>query len=40
MCGSTFKIKVKAIRYLTYEEVKTMTYQELKVRKYNDLKGE
>lgn len=38
--GSTFKLKVKAIRYMTYNELKTKTYNELKQFTYNELKGE
>lgn len=40
MFGSNFKVKVKAIRYLTYEEVKTMTYEQLKSYEYTVMKGE
>lgn len=38
--GSTFKIKVKCIRYMTYDEVKTKTYNQIKNYTYNELKGE
>ena len=38
--GSTFKLKVKAIRYMTYNELKTKTYNELKQFTYNELKGD
>lgn len=38
--GSTFKIKVKAQRYVTYEEIKNKaTYNSLKNFTYNQLKG-
>ena len=40
MLGSTFKLKVKAIRYATYEELKPKSYTEVKSYKYSDLKGE
>ena len=38
--GSTFKLKIKAIRYMTYNEVKTKTYNQIKNYTYNELKGE
>lgn len=38
--GSLFKLKIKAIRYMTYNELKTKTYNELKQYTYNELKGE
>ena len=38
--GSTFLLKIKAIRHLTYEEVKTKTYNQIKEYSYNELKGE
>lgn len=39
--GSTFKLKIKAIRYATYNEVKTkLTYNTLKNYTYGQLKGE
>lgn len=39
--GSIFKIKIKAIRYATYVELKTKqkTYNDLKSFTYKDLKG-
>lgn len=39
--GSTFKlkIKIKAIKYLTYKEMKAKTYKYYKVYKYKNLKG-
>lgn len=38
--GSTFLLKIRAIRYLTYEEIKTKTYSKIKEYTYNELKGE
>lgn len=38
--GSTFLLKIKAIRYLIYNEVKTKTYNEIKNFTYNEMKGE
>ena len=38
--GSTFLLKVKAIRYLTYDELKEKTYSENKAYTYSELKGE
>ena len=40
MFGSSFKLKVKAIRYLTYEELKTMTYEQIKTYTYSQVKGD
>ena len=37
--GSTFRLKVKAIRYATYAELKTKTYNDIKNYTYNSLKG-
>lgn len=39
--GSTFKlkIKIKAIKYLTYKEMKAKTYKYYKAYKYKSLKG-
>lgn len=37
--GSTFKLKIKAINYLIYKEVKTKNYKYYKNYKYKDLKG-
>lgn len=37
--GSTFKLKIKAINYLTYKEMKTKNYKYFKNYKYKDLKG-
>lgn len=39
--GSTFLLKIKAIRYATYEELKTkLTYTTLEDYTYGQLKGE
>ena len=38
--GSNFKMKIKAIRYATYNELKNKTYNYSKKFKYKDLKGE
>ena len=38
--GSTFKMQIKVIRYITYNELKTKTYNEAKNYTYNELKGE
>ena len=38
--GSVFKIKIKARRYTTYEELLDVTYNELKLKKYKNLKGD
>lgn len=37
--GSTFKLKVRVIKYLTYKEMKTKNYKYFKDYKYKDLKG-
>lgn len=38
--GDTFKLKVKAIRYVTFDELKTLTYNQVKNFTYGNLKGE
>lgn len=38
--GSTFLLKIKVIRYLTYQEVKQKTYNETKSFTYAELKGD
>ena len=38
--GNTFKLKVKAIRYVTFDELKTLTYNQVKQFTYGNLKGE
>ena len=38
--GSTFKLKIKAIRYMTYRETKTKNYNYIDDFEYKDLKGE
>lgn len=40
MCGSVFKLKIKAIRYMTYEEMKSLTVLNLKSYTVSSLKGE
>lgn len=37
--GSTFRLKVKTINYLTYKEMKTKNYKYFKNYKYKNLKG-
>lgn len=37
--GSIFKVKVKAINYLVYKEIKTKDYKYFKSYKYKNLKG-
>lgn len=37
--GSTFKLKIKAIRYATYNELKYRKYDNMKSFNYKDLKG-
>lgn len=37
---STFKIKIKARKYLIYEELKSKTYNFFDSYRYNNLKGE
>ena len=37
--GSTVRLKVKAINYLTYKEMKTKKYKYFKSYKYKNLKG-
>lgn len=38
--GSTFKIKIKAIQYMTYEDLKRKSWNDLKKYTYKSLKGE
>lgn len=38
--GSSFKLKIKAVRGATYEELKSITWNDLKKYTYSDLKGE
>lgn len=38
--GSTFLLKIKAIRYLTYEEIKQLTISKLKEFTVSQMKGE
>lgn len=37
--GSKFVLKIKAIRYLTYKEMKNKNYSYYKNYKYKDIKG-
>ena len=38
--GSTFLLKIKAIRYSTYDELKEKTYNQNKAYTYAELKGD
>lgn len=38
--GQSFKLKVKAIRYLTFEELKELTFTEVAQYTFGELKGE
>ena len=38
--GDYFKIKIKCINYMTYDEVKAKTYDQIKTYTYSELKGE
>lgn len=38
--GSNFLLKIKAIRYATYEEIKARTYNNIKSYTYKELKGD
>ncbi len=38
--GSTFKLKVRVIEYLTYSEIKELTVEQLKQYDTSELKGE
>lgn len=38
--GETFKIKIKTIRHLIYEEIKKITINDLKKFTINQIKGE
>lgn len=38
--GSSFRLKVKAIRYATYNELKPFNYNEVKNYTYKELKGD
>lgn len=37
--GSNFLLKIKAVRYATYEELKSKTYNEIKTFTYKELGG-
>lgn len=38
--GAIFKLKVKAVEYLTYSEIKELTVEQLKQYTTSELKGE
>lgn len=38
--GDKFKLKVKAIRYLTFDELKTLTFDQVKEYTFGQLKGD
>lgn len=38
--GDRFKLKVKAIRYVTYDELKELTYNQVRNFTWGNLKGE
>lgn len=38
--GDSFRLKVKAIRYATYNELKPFNYNEVKNYTYKELKGD
>lgn len=38
--GSNFKLKIKAIRYASYEEIKLNDYNNVKAYRYSQLKGD
>ena len=38
--GDTFKLRVKAIRYVTFDELKELTYNQVKNFTYGNLKGD
>ena len=38
--GENFKLKVKAIRYVTFNELKTLTYNQVDDFTWGNLKGE
>ena len=38
--GSTFLLKIKATRYITFNELKTKTFNQAKNYTFNQLKGE
>ena len=37
--GDSFRLKVKTIKYATYNELKIKTYNDIKNYTYNELKG-
>ena len=40
MLGSAFKLKIKVVRFLTYNELKSKKYNEVNQLTYKQLKGE
>lgn len=40
LAGSNLKLKIKAIRYATYRELKEKQYRNIKTYDYKTLKGE
>ena len=40
LTGSIFKIKIKAVRGATYNEIKSLTYNQVKEYTYGQLKGD
>lgn len=38
--GDRFKLKVKAIRYVTYDELRELTYNQVRNFTWGNLKGE
>lgn len=40
LTGSIFKLKIRAIRYATYKELKEKKYKDIKSYNYKALKGE
>lgn len=39
LVGSTFLLKIRAIRYLSYKEIKNKEYKYFKDYKYKNMKG-
>lgn len=40
ICGSTFRLKIKAIRYLSYQEMKELTVNQLRQYTVAEMKGD
>lgn len=38
--GSVFKLKIKAIRYVTYQELATLDYEDVDNYTYGELRGD